>query len=78
MYHTQRMGMWYSGRMDDMSSKKQISVAVPADDYAMIKRAAFRREMTLAAFVRSTLMEAATYYAKEVPGAGPGAASVDR
>ena len=62
MCRTRCTYVWYVGRM---SETKQISVAVEADDYATIKSAAFRSEMTLAAYVRETLLKAARWKLKE-------------
>jgi uncharacterized protein (DUF1778 family) len=66
---TQNVDVCYVAHMDDTQSTKQISVAVRADDYAMIKRAAFASEQTLADYVRETLTKAARWKLREKEGA---------
>lgn len=54
----------YTGYMEnvDTQNTRNVAVKVPPDLYALIKKAAHRKEMSLADFVRSTLKEAAEFY----------------
>lgn len=46
----------------DTQPGKNIAVRVDDELYEIVKKAAHRREMTLAQFVRTTLKEAADFY----------------
>jgi HicB family len=57
--------MWYIRRMQEKGQLVTIAVRVEPALHALIKRAAHRREKSLATYVRERLREAAEYDARE-------------
>lgn len=54
----------YVENTESTSKKRYISIDVDEETWALVKKAAHRKEMTLAQFVRLTLKEAAEFYVR--------------